>query len=344
MAKRKGNALWGQSIKRTLTAMTRTALRASSKAMTQALKTTPGKRKPKPVKKTQPTSTTPWITGVAVGTAGVRRYRLFKPPGVRSTERLPLLVMLHGCGQDAEALAASTHMNRLAVRERFLVLYPEQDRMSNMQGCWNWYETRTGRAQGEADTINAAIDQVCQMQAVDPARIGLAGISAGAGIAALLATRHPQRFRAIAMHSGIAPGLAHSSATALRAMRGYGLRAVPLTPLLAGTRLPALLVIQGSLDAIVASSNGADAARWWAAHEGAKPGASRTVQRGARYASTITDYRSRGQLIATLCEIKGLGHAWSGGGAGQAYSDPKGPDASRMIWSFMAKQFVRPPL
>jgi poly(3-hydroxybutyrate) depolymerase len=64
------------------------------------------------------------------------------------------------------------------------------------------------------------------------------------------------------------------------------------------------------------------------------------VQRGARYPANITDYRSPGRLVATLCEIVGLGHAWSGGAGSQTYSDPKGPDASRMIWAFAARQFA----
>jgi poly(3-hydroxybutyrate) depolymerase len=55
----------------------------------------------------------------------------------------------------------------------------------------------------------------------------------------------------------------------------------------------------------------------------------------------ITDYRNSGRLIATLCEVDQLGHAWSGGAAGYPYSDPKGPDASRMIWSFIARQFTK---
>jgi poly(3-hydroxybutyrate) depolymerase len=42
----------------------------------------------------------------------------------------------------------------------------------------------------------------------------------------------------------------------------------------------------------------------------------------------------------THCEVVGLGHAWSGGAARQPYSDPKGPDASRMIWAFLARQFA----
>lgn len=341
MPKRIRNPLWSRSLQRTLTAMTRTAMRAGSKAMTKGLLSrTPTSAKKASVK-TAPLFSGQWSTGFAAGMAGALRYRLFRPPGVRRSERLPLLVMLHGCAQDAQALAASTRMNKIAARERFLVLYPEQDRLSNMQGCWNWHQTRSGKAQGEAGAIAAAIDQICLTQSVDPARIALAGLSAGAGMAALLATRYPERFRAIAMHSGIAPGIAHSSATALAAMRGRRV-AVPLAPQAGGVHLPALLVIQGSADPLIAPSNGVEAARLWATREGAKAGRSRTVQRGARYPTNITDYRSQGRLVATLCEIVGLGHAWSGGAASQTYSDPKGPDASCMIWAFAARQFAMP--
>ena len=228
----------------------------------------------------------------------------------------------------------------MAVRERFLVLYPEQDRTANAQGCWNWYDTRTGRADREAASIDAAITQICLTQPVDAQRIAVVGISAGASMAALLAVRRPERFRAVAMHSGVAPGVAHSTATALSAMLGRRVKAAPAAPLATGIHLPALLVIHGSADHVVAPSNGTEAARLWAEIEGAKPITVRSVQRGARYAMKVTDYRAPDRLVATLCEVSGLGHAWSGGAASQSYSDPKGPDASRMIWSFAAKQFA----
>jgi poly(hydroxyalkanoate) depolymerase family esterase len=250
-----------------------------------------------------------------------------------------LVVMLHGCAQDAQALAASTKMNRLAEVARFVVLYPEQDRLSNLQNCWNWYDTRTGRAQREADSIASAVEHICLTQPVDPQRLALVGFSAGAGMASLLAVRQPERFQAVVMHSGVGPGLAHSSATAMGAMRGRRV-AVPLGPLAAGLRLPALLVIQGSGDPIVAPSNGAQAAQLWADRGGGHAGRPRVVQRGKRYPVMVTDYRKRGRLVATLCLVNGLGHAWSGGAPGLPYSDPKGPDASRMAWTFMKKQFA----
>jgi len=98
-------------------------------------------------------------------------------------------------------------------------------------------------------------------------------------------------------------------------------------------------VIQGTADAVVAPGNAAAAARLWAEAAGAMPAPSREVRRGKRRSMTVTDFKLRGRLAATLCEIQGLGHAWSGGAAGQPFSDASGPDASRMIWSFAQRQF-----
>jgi poly(hydroxyalkanoate) depolymerase family esterase len=303
---------------------------------------------------------------VAFAAAGARRYYLYKPPGLSTTERLPLVVMLHGCGQDAAAFALASRMNRLAARERFLVLYLEQDRLANANRCWNWHEVRSRRAHGEAGIILAAIDQVCLLYPVDRLRVGIAGLSAGAGMAALVATRYPQRIAAVVMHSGVPPGLADSTASALRAMRGRStLPAVEAPSVAASTSTaassatersspratgsafqssaaqpwPPLLVIHGSRDRVVSPSNAAAAARVWAARAGAVGEATRRVQRGARYPMTITDFGPRGRVVATLCEIEGLGHAWSGGDARERFSDPGGPDASRLAWSFMTRRF-----
>jgi poly(hydroxyalkanoate) depolymerase family esterase len=282
------------------------------------------------------------VSGIAFAAAGARRYHLFKPPGMALFERLPLVVMLHGCGQDANAFALSTRMNRIAARERFLVLYPEQDRLANPQLCWNWYETRSRRAYGEAAIIRAAIDQVCLLYPVDPQRIGIAGLSAGAGMAALLATRYPDRFAAVVMHSGVPPGVADSTASAIRAMRGRAPApaADPASPVAGATAdWPPLLVIHGSLDRVVSASNAASAARLWAAAGGVVDETVRRVQRGARYPMTVTDFGLRNRPAATLCEIEGLGHAWSGGPATERFSDPRGPDASRLVWAFMSRRF-----
>lgn len=313
--------------------MAHRALNASSKATKQAIHSAIDRRRP-------PQAKGDWIAGMAIGLKGVRRFRLYRPPDVKSGERLALMVMLHGCGQDAKSFAASTRMNRIAARERFLVLYPEQDRLANAQGCWNWFDTSGGRAHSEAALIMKAIDQVCLLYQVDPARIAMTGLSAGASMAALLVTRHPERFKALVMHSGVPPGTAHSSMSALGAM--YGQRATrPLAapPASSEAARPPLLVIHGATDHIVSAKNGQAAAQVWAEAAGAKASKRRTVQRGKRYPMSVTDFKCKGRTVATLVEIDKLGHAWSGGAPKHPFCDEAGPDASRMAWAFAAKQF-----
>jgi poly(hydroxyalkanoate) depolymerase family esterase len=346
MARRTWTSIWTRSVKRSLATLRRSALRTPAPSP---------RRKPRPVAvksvTRKPLAPTPgargtpadghWAPGLAVGPSGARRYRLFRPDGIASAERVPLLVMLHGCGQDAARFAASTRMNRIALRERFMVLYPEQERLANAQGCWNWFDTASGRAQGEVALIMAAIDQVCVLYPVDRARVAVAGLSAGASMAALLATRHPGRFRAVVMHSGVPPGAAHSSLSALGAMRGRrAAGSLPSGELDASApALPPLLVIHGHRDAVVAPRNGRAAAQQWADAAGASAGVAREVRRGQRHPMTVTDYRARGRIVATLVDVSQLGHAWSGGAVSEAFGDARGPDASRMVWAFVEKQF-----
>ncbi len=326
---------WGKTLERSLLAMTRRATSAGTRALRQALKPAVDRRAPLP-------GAGDWLPGVAMGTAGMRRFRLYRPPDLKFGERVPLLVMLHGCHQDATAFAASTRMNRIALRERFLVLYPEQDRLSNGQGCWNWFDTGNGRAFAEATLVMSAIDQVCLLQPVDRQRVAIAGLSSGASMAALLATRYPGRFTSVVMHSGIPPGTAHSALTALGAMQGHRAgRGSAVRKAAAVEAWPPLLVIHGDADIVVSPLNGRAAAQAWAEVAGARAGPARHLRRGLRYPFAVTDFKRRGRTAATLVIVDGLGHAWSGGAAGQRFSDAQGPDASRMVWRFVARQFAR---
>lgn len=311
----------------------------------------------KPARKTAATRGTVrgrWVAGIAPGPAGARRYHLYVPAGlaVRAGEKLPLMVMLHGCGQTGRDMAALSRMNSLAARERFLVLYPEQERMANAHGCWNWFERRNGRAEAEAATLLAAVDLVAARYPVDLARVAVAGLSAGASMAVLMGARYPHRFCAVAMHSGVAPGTAESSATAMAAMNGrrdaqlpQPLPPVPLaddaSAVSEAAPLPPLLVLHGDADGVVSVRNAAATALLWAEALGARPGAMRTLQRGQRHAMRLTEFKLRGRTVVALREIAGLAHAWSGGAAQQAFSDPAGPDASALVWAFVARQFAK---
>ncbi|RYF65628.1 MAG: phospholipase, partial [Comamonadaceae bacterium] len=65
----------------------------------------------------------------------------------------------------------------------------------------------------------------------------------------------------------------------------------------------------------------------------------RTLQRGQRHAMRVTDFKRAGRTCVTLCQVAGLGHAWSGGAARLPFSDAAGPDASKLVWAFAARQF-----
>jgi poly(hydroxyalkanoate) depolymerase family esterase len=312
--------------------MTGPAARAGRSAVARAVKVGAEAMRPPP-------GPGDWLAGVVMGSQGVRRYRLYRPVGLSFGERVPLLVMLHGCAQDAKGFATLTRMNAIAARERFLVLYPEQDRLANVNGCWNWFDTDSGRAYGEAALIMKAIDQVCLFYPVDREKMAVAGLSAGASMAALLATRHPERFKAVVMHSGIPPGTAHSTVSALGAMRGRRARTIPAAaPVTSALPWPPLLVIHGGTDAVVSVKNGHAAVQAWADAGGAVAGTARSVQRGKRYEMAVTDFQHGKRTVAQLVEVGRLGHAWSGGMAGKPYSDPSGPDASRLAWSFVVRQ------
>jgi poly(hydroxyalkanoate) depolymerase family esterase len=334
MALRRASSSWPAVFHRNLATLTRINWRAGSRSMGLALE-------PLRARREAPAGAGDWLAGIAFGSSGAQRYRLFRPAGVEFGERLPLMVMLHGCSQDAKSFAASTRMNVVAARERFLVLYPEQDRLSNAKRCWNWFDTRSGRAHGEAALIMAAIDQVCVLYAADRDRVAVAGLSAGASMAALLVSRHPERFKAVTMHSGIALGAAHSTLSAVGAMQGRRSPAPLLATAGTGTASwPPLMVIQGEMDSVVSVRNGLAAAQAWADASGARAGAERGVRRGKRYPMTVIDFKTEGVTRATLVQVERLGHAWSGGAHDERFSDRHGPDASRMAWGFASKQFA----
>lgn len=340
MRKRSLSSVWARSWQRGLSALTSQTLGLAKRPASPPRR--PVKAKPRVAKPraSPPLAGGDWLTGIAVGTTGARRFKLFRPPGIPLGERLPLLVMLHGCGQDASSFALSTRMNALAAKKRFLVLYPEQDRLSNLQGCWNWFDTDSGRAFAEAALIMRAVDQVCLFHPADRDKVAIAGLSSGASMAALVATRYPTRFKAVVMHSGIPHGSAHSGLSALGAMHGYRRhQPAPLAAFKRPKAWPPLLVIQGNADTVVTASNGAAAARQWAMALGARPQTGRTLQRGRRYPMTVTDFKCQRTTVATLVEITRLGHAWSGGATQRPFSDALGPDASGMVWAFSSKRF-----
>ena len=138
------------------------------------------------------------------------------PSAAMRSRGRPLLVMLHGCEQSATQFADGTRMNRLAERKGYAVLYPQQSLRSHARRCWKWYDKLTQEGGGDVRLIVGAIEQVAARYAIDRARIYICGISAGAGMAHIVALNHPHLFAALGLHSGPVFGAGHNLIGALR--------------------------------------------------------------------------------------------------------------------------------
>jgi len=80
-----------------------------------------------------------FVTGSYSNQAGERPYKLYIPTSY-AKQRLPLIVMLHGCNQTAVVFANGTRMNALAEEWQCFVLYPEQTHAASRSRCWNWFK------------------------------------------------------------------------------------------------------------------------------------------------------------------------------------------------------------
>lgn len=274
-----------------------------------------------------------WFTHT--GPSGTRRYKVFVPGGVSASPPAPLVVMLHGCTQDPDDFARGTRFNEHAERRRFIVAYPEQTAAHNPQKCWSWYDRAHQEAgAGEPAIIAAITREVMGRHPVDPSRVYIAGVSAGAAMAVNTAAAHPTLYAAIGAHSGIPYRAAGDVATALGVMRsGPGESGAPLEPVravieAAGRPIP-LIVIHGAADPVVNPENGRRLAAQWAVAAGAKD-----FLRERGEAGGLSYTRDRWGPLATLYVVDGLGHAWSGGSPEGTYTDARGPDASTLMLDF----------
>ena len=353
------NKLWLRSLRK--------AGRSQMKQVGQALK---GLRKgPTPVRPRRAAASRPvktpgparstaatgaWTAGIHVtqGLAVRRmRYRLFLPEAAsRRPGALPLVVMLHGCQQDAADFAAGTGMNRAAAAKSYAVLYPEQSLRGHPHRCWKWYDAPTQRGAGDIETIADMIEKIAVRHGIDRQRIYVCGMSAGAAMAQLLALTHPRLVAAVGMHSGpvlAAPRTAvgayglmqHGSAGAMAPIRAL-LAADPAFP-----RMPAIL-ISGIDDEVVRLVNQVQLVQQFITlhHAGplrAAPLVTRFYGRASaawpdKRAMHVADFKDGAAVVVRSVQIQGLGHAWSGGDEAFSYN-AKGPDASRLMLAFFAR-------
>jgi poly(hydroxyalkanoate) depolymerase family esterase len=270
------------------------------------------------------------------------QYWLFIPDNAPAP--MPLLVMLHGCEQSATQFADGTRMNQVAASAGYAVLYPQQSLATHPHRCWKWYDRDTQQGGGDVRLLMGMLAKVIDNYAIDRQRIYVSGISAGAGMAQILALNHPGVFAGLGVHSGPMFGAGHSTIGALGVMqRGAASRSAPAIAELLQRHpgfppLPAIL-IHGEADQVVRPVNQTQLVQQMMLLNRLASDSPVKVRSGRarKQAYRLSDVYQQRSLMLRIAQVDGLAHAWSGGDERLAFNSALGPDASKMMLDFFGR-------
>ena len=282
------------------------------------------------------------------GAGALRRmsYWLYIPDKIPAAAGFPLVVMLHGCDQSATLFAQGTRMNQWAEKKGYAVLYPQQSASVHPHRCWKWYDRATQQGGGDVCVIAGLVEKVAASYPIDRARMYICGISAGAGMANIVALHHAQMFAAIGLHSGPMFGAGHSTVGALAVMQhgaGHRVDSAIEEVLQQQPGFPALptMLIHGEGDTVVRPVNQSHLARQAMLLNRLPHGSGADVVTRAGTKRThphrIHDVLSGRKVMLRVAQVENLKHAWSGGDERVSYNSGAGPDASKMLLDFFAR-------
>ena len=277
-----------------------------------------------------------------------RAFRLYVPPSHDRTRPAPLVIALHGGGGTGAAMERLTvgGLNRLAVRDGFVVVYPD-----GVDRHWNdgrgVAEYRSHRENiDDVGFVTALIDHLAQTQGIDRNRVYATGISNGGLFSQRLARELAPRIAAIGV-------VAVSMSDKIALMR-------------APTRPISVLLMSGTEDPLVP----------WAGGDIGFPGSSRKVGKVLSVAKTVAAWAALNRCTpppavswepdrdprdgtrvrreahgpcsegteVVLYAVEGGGHTWPGGWqylperlVGRTSRDI---DANEVIWSFFRRHAI----
>jgi len=262
----------------------------------------------------------------------VRSYVVHVPPGVMGTgRRVPLVLVLHGGGGNAEITERMTGFSAKAAKDDFIVVYPEgSGRMKDKLLTWNAGHCCGFAMNNKLDDvgfINALLDKLVGDYPVDPQRIYATGISNGGMMSHRLGIELGHRLAAIAPVVGALFGDEKTPKHPVSALMINGMldKSVPYLGGLTGGRFP------GAWDGTPAKPALAQAEFWARANRCAdRPG---KEERGPL---VRWEYRCGGGKGVELLLLKDTGHAWPGGLRGFQGADDPGSSlsATDLIWEF----------
>ncbi|MFL5753839.1 MAG: PHB depolymerase family esterase [Bacteroidia bacterium] len=189
----------------------------------------------------------------------------------------PLVVMMHGCTQNAVTAATESGWNTMADRHNFYLVYPEQISANNSSTCFNWFLSGDqSKNQGEALSIKEMVDKMRALYSIDTSRIFVTGLSAGACMSSVMMACYPEIFNKGAIVAGAPYKAATNASGASAVMNGF----VSQTPTQWGNLvrnenpaysgyLPKAAVFHGTSDPVVNINNATELVKQWTDVNGA---------------------------------------------------------------------------
>ena len=242
---------------------------------------------------------------------GALRARCYIPEGLE--RGAALVVVLHGCTQTAAGYDHGSGWSEVADAQGFALLFPEQVRANNPNGCFSWFQPEdTTRGQGEVASIRAMIAAMVESHGLDPKRVFITGLSAGGAMTSAMLAAYPEVFAGGAIIAGLPHGVAATVPQALERMRGSGLpgaqalaRAVRDASPHRGP-WPRVSVWHGTADMTVAPAAGeAVVAQWLGVHGLADAASVETTVDGFPHRVW---HRDDGRIAVESHVITGMGH------------------------------------
>lgn len=232
---------------------------------------------------------------------------------------MPLVVVLHGCSQNAGMVAKQTGWNQLADKYGFAVLYAQQKMSNNMGNCFCWYNPNdVDKGKGENASITAMMDYMKQHYSIDSNRVFITGLSAGAAMAVSMLATHPASFKAGAIFAGAPFKAANKFITGMFAMEGWVLKSPQHWGDLVRTQnpnykgaYPTMIVYQGKADVVVNKRNGYEIVKQWTNLQGISATPSKLIKcfAGKKCIEKNVFQNAKQEDVVIYYKVRGLGHA-----------------------------------
>lgn len=298
-----------------------------------------------------------WVSGTVKNSSGALDYKLWVASAYRKEKAVSLVVLLHGCTQKTEDLAALSGMNDLADKDNFLVVYPEQSAAANPLRCWNWFDPKNqSRDTGEPSLIAAIVQDTRSKYSIESKDVYVAGISAGGAMAVVMVAAYPEAFAGLGVIAGAEYKAATSVQAGLAAMKQGGpdpnqqgllaFQAIQKSLGESKRRIP-VIAFQGMKDPYVSPLNTDQLIAQWAQTndylDDGKDNDSVSIQSPKETKGSVPNgysftkysfYDGTKQLLMEKWLVEELGHAWPGSLITNQYADPKGPNATAEMWRF----------